>query len=71
MANRIKIFPSISHCGYCQSGPEDTFVSEGFLGERLTPHQYQQLLDTRWRRSGVYLYRPILELTCCPLQSIR
>lgn len=32
---------------------------------------YQHLIDNNWRRSGTYLYRPVLEKSCCPAHTIR
>lgn len=56
------------HCGYC--GGEGA-VSQGMFVERLLLEDYQQLLDRGWRRSGSYVYKPVLEATCCPLYTIR
>jgi len=57
-----------SHCGYC--GGEGA-VSQGMFVERLLLEDYQALLDRGWRRSGSYVYKPVLEETCCPLYTIR
>lgn len=67
---------SRSRCGYCKShrgseGKEETSVVMGMVARQLTVSDYQWLLERRWRRSGRFLYRPILEETCCALQSIR
>lgn len=67
---------SRSQCGYCKSrkevgGEEETSVVMGMMAQQLTVADYQGLLEGRWRRSGRFLYRPILEETCCALQSIR
>lgn len=32
---------------------------------------YQQLIDRGWRRSGSYCYKPVMNVTCCPLYTIR
>ncbi|KXZ47297.1 hypothetical protein GPECTOR_36g23 [Gonium pectorale] len=37
----------------------------------LTVYQYQDLIDQGWRRSGTYLYKPVLEHTCCKAYTIR
>lgn len=37
---------------------------------RLTPSDYQKLLDRGWRRSGKHCYNPINKHTCCPNYSI-
>nr|CAD2174211.1 unnamed protein product [Meloidogyne enterolobii] len=38
---------------------------------RLTVRAYQNLVDRGWRRSGKYLYKPIMNKTCCPQYTIR
>lgn len=66
---------SSSTCGYCRgrggTGEEETSVVVGMVAQQLTVSDYQWLLERRWRRSGHYLYMPVLEETCCALQSIR
>jgi len=57
-----------THCGYC--GGQGS-VSQGMWAERLTVRDYQDLLDRGWRRSGRYVYKPCMEITCCPLYTIR
>ena len=57
-----------NRCGYCARG---TSVSHGCHAYSLTADTYQRLLDTGWRRSGCYLYRPDVAVTCCPPFSIR
>ncbi|CAL1270382.1 unnamed protein product [Larinioides sclopetarius] len=37
----------------------------------LTPLDYQNLIDRGWRRSGKYCYKPTMNVTCCPLYTIR
>nr|CAD7575083.1 unnamed protein product [Timema californicum] len=37
----------------------------------LTVTDYQDLIDRGWRRSGLYCYKPTMNLTCCPLYTIR
>lgn len=39
--------------------------------ESLTVADYQALIDRGWRRSGRYLYKPVMEETCCPQYTIR
>jgi len=58
-----------SKCGYCKG--ESGFASFGMSSRRLTCMDYQALIDSNWRRSGTYLYRPSLEESCCPLYTIR
>lgn len=58
-------------CGYCGS-KEDTFVSTGGIwAHRLTPADYQALIDRGFRRSGAYLYKPDLATSCCQPYTIR
>eukprot|EP00092_Neocalanus_flemingeri_P012501 GFUD01013474.1.p1 GENE.GFUD01013474.1~~GFUD01013474.1.p1 ORF type:complete len:485 (-),score=159.52 GFUD01013474.1:157-1611(-) len=59
---------SPTHCGYC--GGQGS-LSQGMWVERLTVSDYQALLDRGWRRSGRYVYKPCMSLTCCPLYTIR
>ncbi|XP_075922420.1 arginyl-tRNA--protein transferase 1 isoform X3 [Petromyzon marinus] len=56
-------------CGYC--GGETSSVSHGMWAHALTVHDYQDLVDRGWRRSGEYLYKPIMDKTCCPQYTIR
>jgi arginine-tRNA-protein transferase len=46
-------------------------VNLGFPCSSLPVALYQRLIDDGWRRSGHHIYRPVLEKTCCALQSIR
>lgn len=39
--------------------------------ESLTVEDYQYLIDRGWRRSGKYCYKPVMDITCCPLYTIR
>lgn len=39
--------------------------------EILTIEDYQNLIDRGWRRSGKYCYKPLMNITCCPLYTIR
>ncbi|KAI5070924.1 hypothetical protein GOP47_0013175 [Adiantum capillus-veneris] len=46
-------------------------VLAGLWAHSLSPYDYQELLDQNWRRSGMVLYRPELERSCCPAYTIR
>ena len=70
MSRVIPVGVSASACGYCRA-PGRTLVVEGLVAPSLTATEYQWLVDSRWRRCGQYFYRPVLEDTCCQLQSIR
>eukprot|EP00884_Botryococcus_braunii_P016982 jgi/Botrbrau1/3968/Bobra.0365s0041.1 len=59
-----------SSCGYCHSDG-NTSVTCGMYAHRLTVDIYQELLDSGWRRSGCWLYRPIPDATCCNPYTIR
>lgn len=37
----------------------------------LTVQDYQNLIDRGWRRSGSYLYKPVMNKICCPAYTIR
>ncbi|XP_010011172.1 PREDICTED: arginyl-tRNA--protein transferase 1-like, partial [Nestor notabilis] len=37
----------------------------------MTVQDYQDLIDRGWRRSGKYVYKPIMNQTCCPQYTIR
>ena len=41
------------------------------VGHEVAVDDYQALIDRGWRRSGVWLYRPTLDDTCCPPYTIR
>ncbi|KAL4233849.1 Arginyl-tRNA--protein transferase 1 [Mactra antiquata] len=56
-------------CGYC--GNTDTNYSHGMWAHALTVQDYQDLLDRGWRRSGKYCYKPTMDVTCCPMYTIR
>ncbi|GFR11103.1 arginyl-tRNA--protein transferase 1 [Trichonephila clavata] len=56
-------------CGYCSS--PDTCYSHGMWAHTMTPLDYQNLIDRGWRRSGKYCYKPTMNVTCCPLYTIR
>lgn len=61
--------PYTGSCGYC--GGEDSNVSHGMWGHRLSVEDYNDLLDRGWRRSGCWLYQPDLQKTCCRQYTIR
>lgn len=37
----------------------------------MTVQDYQDLIDRGWRRSGKYCYKPTMNMTCCPMYTIR
>ncbi|XP_058527144.1 arginyl-tRNA--protein transferase 1 isoform X2 [Ochotona princeps] len=57
------------HCGYC--GSEEGKASCGMWAHSLTAQDYQDLIDRGWRRSGKYVYKPVMNQTCCPQYTIR
>ena len=60
---------SASRCGYC--GGRTTSETFGIWAHALSCSSYKKLMDRGWRRSGHYLYKPNLALTCCMLYTIR
>lgn len=56
-------------CGYCNS--QDTSMTNGMWAHRVAGQDYQDLIDRGWRRSGKYMYKPVMNRTCCPLYAIR
>ncbi|XP_053397101.1 arginyl-tRNA--protein transferase 1-like isoform X2 [Mercenaria mercenaria] len=56
-------------CGYC--GNSDTNYSHGMWAHTMTVQDYQDLLNRGWRRSGKYCYKPTMNVTCCPMYTIR
>ncbi|XP_064451434.1 arginyl-tRNA--protein transferase 1 isoform X16 [Mirounga angustirostris] len=56
-------------CGYCDS--EEGKVSCGMWAHSMTVQDYQDLIDRGWRRSGKYVYKPVMNQTCCPQYTIR
>ena len=55
-------------CGYCHSAHS---VSYGMTAETLEVNTYDKLINIGWRRSGNFLYKPVLHKTCCPSYTIR
>ncbi|XP_063817917.1 arginyl-tRNA--protein transferase 1 isoform X2 [Pseudophryne corroboree] len=58
-----------NRCGYCKS--EAGNISHGMWAHSLTVDDYQDLIDRGWRRSGKYVYKPLMSETCCPQYTIR
>ncbi|KAM9197917.1 LOW QUALITY PROTEIN: arginyl-tRNA--protein transferase 1 [Dugong dugon] len=56
-------------CGYCKN--ESGSLSNGMWAHSLTARDYQDLIDRGWRRSGKYVYKPVMNQTCCPQYTIR
>ncbi|XP_056617011.1 arginyl-tRNA--protein transferase 1 isoform X2 [Triplophysa dalaica] len=56
-------------CGYCKN--EKGNFSHGMWSHSMTVQDYQDLIDRGWRRSGKYVYKPIMNKTCCPQYTIR
>ena len=56
-------------CGYCKG--KTGSLSHGLWAHTITAAEYQSLIDRGWRRSGNYLYKPIMEETCCPQYTIK
>eukprot|EP00794_Sanderia_malayensis_P017375 gene17375-19114_t len=56
-------------CGYC--GQTDTNISHGMWAHKLTCANYEDLLNRGWRRSGKYVYKPLMDQLCCPMYTIR
>ncbi|XP_045423722.1 arginyl-tRNA--protein transferase 1 isoform X1 [Lemur catta] len=56
-------------CGYCKN--ESGSRSNGMWAHSMTVRDYQDLIDRGWRRSGKYVYKPVMNQTCCPQYTIR
>uniref|UniRef100_A0A671L8J2 Arginyl-tRNA--protein transferase 1 n=1 Tax=Sinocyclocheilus anshuiensis TaxID=1608454 RepID=A0A671L8J2_9TELE len=56
-------------CGYCKH--ENGNFSHGMWSHTMTVQDYQDLIDRGWRRSGKYVYKPLMNKTCCPQYTIR
>ena len=59
-----------STCGYCKS-TKATFKSHGMSAHACSVEDYQHLIDRGWRRSGNWMYQPVLDDTCCPPYTVR
>uniref|UniRef100_A0A8C0TVP3 Arginyl-tRNA--protein transferase 1 n=1 Tax=Canis lupus familiaris TaxID=9615 RepID=A0A8C0TVP3_CANLF len=46
-------------------------VAPGMWAHSMTVQDYQDLIDRGWRRSGKYVYKPVMNQTCCPQYTIR
>ncbi|KAK6639085.1 hypothetical protein RUM43_007355 [Polyplax serrata] len=57
------------HCGYCSS--EEGSCTYGLHAHILNVDDYQNMIDRGWRRCGQYCYKSIMDITCCPLYTIR
>nr|XP_042140478.1 arginyl-tRNA--protein transferase 1 isoform X4 [Peromyscus maniculatus bairdii] len=60
---------SFFHCGYCKN--KSGSLSHGMWAHSMTVQDYQDLIDRGWRRSGTYVYKPVMNQTCCPQYTIR
>ncbi|TRZ02385.1 hypothetical protein DNTS_021095 [Danionella cerebrum] len=58
-----------NRCGYCKH--EKGNFSQGMWAHTMTVQDYQDLIDRGWRRSGKYVYKPMMNKTCCPQYTIR
>lgn len=56
-------------CGYCKNNFGSR--SHGMWAHSMTVQDYQDLIDRGWRRSGKYVYKPVMNQTCCPQYTIR
>ncbi len=56
-------------CGYCKG--KSTSFTHGMWSHVLSNRDYQDLIDRGWRRSGKYVYKPVMDRTCCPQYTIR
>eukprot|EP00756_Hemistasia_phaeocysticola_P007367 Hpha_TRINITY_DN14237_c0_g2::TRINITY_DN14237_c0_g2_i1::g.22554::m.22554/K00685/ATE1; arginyl-tRNA---protein transferase len=56
------------HCSYCDDA---TFVSDGVWAEGLECGDFQNMLNSGWRRFGQYCWTPVNEQVCCPQYPIR
>ncbi|KDN41783.1 hypothetical protein K437DRAFT_238121, partial [Tilletiaria anomala UBC 951] len=66
---------SRSTCNYCDPSlkliEKKTSCTYGAWAYDLSPYEYQDLIDSNWRRSGLYLYKPDNLRTCCAHLTIR
>uniref|UniRef100_A0A2R9C5P2 Arginyl-tRNA--protein transferase 1 n=1 Tax=Pan paniscus TaxID=9597 RepID=A0A2R9C5P2_PANPA len=60
----VDYFPSedFYRCGYCKN--ESGSRSNGMWAHSMTVQDYQDLIDRGWRRSGKYVYKPVMNQTC-------
>ncbi|XP_046729275.1 arginyl-tRNA--protein transferase 1 isoform X4 [Silurus meridionalis] len=56
-------------CGYCKNAQGN--FSHGMWAHSMNVQDYQDLIDRGWRRSGKYVYKPVMNKTCCPQYTIR
>ncbi|XP_041065363.1 arginyl-tRNA--protein transferase 1 isoform X5 [Carcharodon carcharias] len=56
-------------CGYCKGTSSN--YSNGMWAHAMSVQDYQDLIDRGWRRSGMYVYKPTMNRTCCPQYTIR
>ncbi|GFO24299.1 Arginyl-tRNA--protein transferase 1 [Plakobranchus ocellatus] len=56
-------------CGYC--GQKDTNYSHVMWAHQMSVQDYQDLIDRGWRRSGKTVYKPTMDMMCCPHYTIR
>ncbi|XP_076831774.1 arginyl-tRNA--protein transferase 1 isoform X2 [Brachyhypopomus gauderio] len=56
-------------CGYCKNDKGN--LSHGMWSHAMRVQDYQDLIDRGWRRSGKYVYKPVMNKTCCPQYTIR
>ena len=56
-------------CGYCKS--QETSRLQGLMAYKMTCRDYQTLVDRGFQRSGKFVYRPVMNQTCCPQYVIR
>ena len=69
--SRIQIYGlHMSSCGYCKRKKESS-CSYGVVASSLAAEDYLRMMMIGWRRSGTYLYKPAMHVTCCPQYTIR
>lgn len=56
-------------CGYCKK--PNTNLCHGMWAYSMTVADYQDLIDRGWRRCGKYCYKPTMDMTCCPMYTIK
>nr|CAG4641695.1 EOG090X06AF [Eurycercus lamellatus] len=56
-------------CGYCKGLKSNK--SHGMWAHTMNVQDYENLIDRGWRRSGQYCYKPMMNVTCCPMYTIR